>query len=251
LIVDIRMPGVDGFEVVDHIKRLQPDSSVLIMTGHGTIEIAIRALREGVDGLLLKPFGQGSELVDAARLAMLDNQQKRDAARIQTLRPLFSVTEALLSETRRERLLDLILDAICNHLNCLNAACYQPHIESKSLDLVTSRGKILPDTLDLFTSLDASTGPLLIQAGQADTSLTTTLVDLGLGSAILVPILHVIRTSRLSANQMWKCSRSWHARLRWHWRTRACTQNNWRTCTRWRNPRRRCCNLKRWLRPGA
>lgn len=189
LIVDIRMPGVDGFQVVEHIKKLQPDASVLIMTGHGTIEIAIRALREGVDGLLLKPFGQGSELVDAARLAMLDNQQKRDAARIQTLRPLFSVTEALLSETRREQLLDLILDAICNHLSCLNAACYQQQAEPKSLDLVTSRGKILPDTLDLFTSLDASSGPLLIDASVGDSPLATPLADLGLGSAILVPIL--------------------------------------------------------------
>ncbi len=189
LIVDIRMPEVDGFEVVEHIKKLQPDSSVLIMTGHGTIEIAIRALRQGVDGLLLKPFGQGSELVEAARLAMLDSQQKRDAARIQTLRPLFSVTEALLSETRREPLLGLILDAICNHLNCSNAACYQQHKDAKSLDLVTSRGKTLPDSIDLITSADASTAPWLIDIGSENSPLITPLTDLALGSAILVPIL--------------------------------------------------------------
>src|SRR5688572_3282260 len=189
LIVDIRMPGVDGFEVVEHIKKLQPDSSVLIMTGHGTIEIAIRALRQGVDGLLLKPFGQGSELVDAARLALLDNQQKRDAARIQTLRPLFSVTEALLSETRLEPLMNLILDAICNHLSCSNAAWYQQGEGSRSLELVTSRGKILPDLLDVSNPMDVSTGPWLINSNSNELSLVTPLADLGLGSAILVPTL--------------------------------------------------------------
>lgn len=66
---------------------------MLIMTGHGTVETAIRALRQGVDGLILKPFGQGSELIDAVKLALADSQQKRDAARTQALRPLFSVTD--------------------------------------------------------------------------------------------------------------------------------------------------------------
>ena len=34
LLVDIRMPEVDGFEVIQHAQRLQPDAAVLIMTGH-------------------------------------------------------------------------------------------------------------------------------------------------------------------------------------------------------------------------
>src|SRR5512145_1980111 len=125
LLVDIRMPEVDGFEVIQYAQRLQPDAAMLIMTGHGTVETAIRALRQGVDGLILKPFSKGSELIDAVKLALADSQQKRDAARTQALRPLFSVTESLLSETRREPLLDLIISAICGHLQCSNAACHQ------------------------------------------------------------------------------------------------------------------------------
>src|SRR5690349_8754750 len=67
LLVDIRMPEVDGFEVIRNLKQMQPDAAVLIMTGHGTVETAIRALRQGVDGLLLKPFGQGAELIEAVK----------------------------------------------------------------------------------------------------------------------------------------------------------------------------------------
>ncbi|MCL4825218.1 MAG: response regulator, partial [Anaerolineales bacterium] len=55
LLVDIRMPEVDGFDVISHAYRVQPDLAVLVMTGFGTVETAIRALRSGVDGLLLKP----------------------------------------------------------------------------------------------------------------------------------------------------------------------------------------------------
>src|SRR5687767_15717045 len=54
LVVDIRMPEVDGFDVISRAQMIQPDIAVLVMTGFGTVETAIRALRQGVDGLLLK-----------------------------------------------------------------------------------------------------------------------------------------------------------------------------------------------------
>lgn len=191
LLVDIRMPGVDGFEVSQHVQRLQPDAAVLIMTGHGTVETAIRALRQGVDGLILKPFGQGSELIDAVKLALADSQQKRDAARTKALRPLFSVTESLLSETRREPLLDLIIIAICNHLNCSNAACYQQVGNSNNFDILTSRGDTLSRSYQgLISQVDESSTPLLINAdGPGDQRLKSLLAELKLGAAILVPIL--------------------------------------------------------------
>ena len=191
LLVDIRMPGVDGFEVIQLAQRLQPDAAMLIMTGHGTVETAIRALRQGVDGLILKPFGQGSELIDAVKLALVDSQQKHDAARTQALRPLFSVTESLLSETRREPLLDLIVNAICEHLQCRHAACYQQNYETKIFSPLISRGTVSsPQLQDLISHVDESAAPLLINAnGPGDLKLKSLLTDLGLGAAILVPIL--------------------------------------------------------------
>jgi signal transduction histidine kinase/FixJ family two-component response regulator len=191
LLVDIRMPEVDGFEVIQHAQRLQPDAAMLIMTGHGTVETAIHALRQGVDGLILKPFGKGSELIDAVKLAFADSQQKRDAARTQALRPLFSVTESLLSETRREPLLELIISAICGHLHCSYAACYQKNSKADDFSLIALRGKEPPkETFDLISSVDISAAPLLINAnGPGDPTQRTLLTSLDLGAAILVPIL--------------------------------------------------------------
>ena len=48
LLVDIRMPEVDGFDVIAHAQQRQPNIAVLVMTGYGTVETAIRALRQGV-----------------------------------------------------------------------------------------------------------------------------------------------------------------------------------------------------------
>lgn len=190
LLVDIRMPEVDGFEVIQHAQRLQPDAAMLIMTGHGTVETAIRALRQGVDGLILKPFSKGEELVDAVKLALADSQQKRDAARINALRPLFSVTESLLSETRREPLLELIANAISGHLQCSHTACYQKK-EDGTFSLLTFRGRELTGGFpDLVALVDSSAVPLLINAsGPGDPAVKKKLSRLGLGAVILVPIL--------------------------------------------------------------
>lgn len=191
LLVDIRMPEVGGFEVIQHAQRLQPDAAVLIMTGHGTVETAIHALRQGVDGLLLKPFSKSGELIDAVKLAFADSQKKRDAARTQALRPLFSVTESLLSETRREPLLELIIHAVCGHLQCLQAACFQKYMNTKDFSLIASNNVALSQNLlDLISQADSSTTPILVNAnGPGDSTLKALLSDLDLGAVILVPIL--------------------------------------------------------------
>lgn len=56
VITDIKMPGMDGIEVLDQIKRIAPRVPVIIITGHATVDISIQALRKGADDLITKPF---------------------------------------------------------------------------------------------------------------------------------------------------------------------------------------------------
>jgi len=186
LLADIRMPQVDGFEVIAHATRTQPDLAVLVMTGFGTLDTAIRALRQGVDGLLLKPFEKGDELVEAARQALLDSQRKRDAARTQALRPLFEVSESLLSETHSDALLELILRAILSHLRCRHAAYYEYSVAEGRFALLKGRGKELPD---FIIQVDANASPMLVNAsGPGDSQAQTRLQKAELGAAMFVPI---------------------------------------------------------------
>jgi signal transduction histidine kinase/CheY-like chemotaxis protein len=192
LVVDIRMPEVDGFDVISRAQMVQPDIAVLVMTGFGTVETAIRALRQGVDGLLLKPFEKSDELLSSVRQVLMDNQRKRDTARMQALRPLFNVTETLFSETDRDRLLDLIVTAIRDHLHCSNVAYYQ--VEKGNVSIVAQRGRVLQVDQENFAAqlirrVDADANPIVINAtGPGEVDAQALLSTLGLGSAILIPI---------------------------------------------------------------
>jgi len=144
LLVDIRMPEISGFDVMQQAREIKPDMAILAMTGFGTVETAIQALRRGVDGLILKPFDR-TELIQAVEQALSDSQQKQDAARVQALRPLFSVTETLLSETRPERLLDLILDVVSTQMVTANVGFYQVLEKEQQFLLLAGRGNLLAD----------------------------------------------------------------------------------------------------------
>ncbi len=55
-IFDLKMPGMDGLELLRRVLELQLELPVLILTAHGTIETAVRAVREGAYDFLEKPF---------------------------------------------------------------------------------------------------------------------------------------------------------------------------------------------------
>ena len=192
LLVDIRMPEVDGFDVISRAKIVQPDIAVLVMTGFGTVETAIRALRQGVDGLLLKPFEKSAELLQVVRQALSDNQRKRDTARVLALRPLFNVTETLFAETDRNQLLDLIVTAICDQLHCSNVAYYE--VEDGNVTIIAQQGKVLQVESSNFAAqlvrrVNVDGDPIVINAtGPGEAAAQSLLSTLGLGTAILIPV---------------------------------------------------------------
>jgi len=56
MFVDIKMPGMDGIEVLERVKTDYPDTIVIIITAYGSIESAIKAMKKGASDYLLKPF---------------------------------------------------------------------------------------------------------------------------------------------------------------------------------------------------
>lgn len=193
LVVDIRMPVLSGFDLIKEVQVIQPEIAILIMTGFGTVETAIQALRQGVDGLLLKPF-EREEFLQAVNQAIADNQQKRDVVRIQALRPLFDVSEALLAETDPERLPGLILNAVRSHLNCTHAGLYEYSEADKTLYLRAGRGKTLPEEPShpqggAVGRAHALAQPIMLNrpGPGGDDVLNAQMRDFGLGAVMCVP----------------------------------------------------------------
>jgi DNA-binding NtrC family response regulator len=56
VVTDLNMPGADGFAVLDAARRVDPAVDVVIVTGHASIESAVRAVRAGASDYLTKPF---------------------------------------------------------------------------------------------------------------------------------------------------------------------------------------------------
>jgi len=69
VLLDLRMPGIEGLDVLKAIKHRWPSSEVVVITGYPTVESAKRALQLGACDYLAKP-PHPDELMDAARGAM-------------------------------------------------------------------------------------------------------------------------------------------------------------------------------------
>lgn len=112
LITDIRMPDMSGFELMNLAAQSNPDLAILLMTGFGSVENAVQALRFGADGLLLKPLASAGELVDSVASVLQKRQTKLDALRLNVLHPLFAIGEHIFAETTPELLSSLIVNDI-------------------------------------------------------------------------------------------------------------------------------------------
>lgn len=86
LVTDVRMPGLDGLQLVETLRaRLpadQPGPQVVFLTGHGTMDYAVHALRLGADDFLCKPMSR-AQLVAAVRRAMAASLRVREPGSIE------------------------------------------------------------------------------------------------------------------------------------------------------------------------
>lgn len=77
LLTDIRMPGMDGLELLDRIQHSHPDLPVIVMTAHSDLESAVSAFHGGAFEYLPKPFDI-KEVVDLAHRACIHGRQQQE-----------------------------------------------------------------------------------------------------------------------------------------------------------------------------
>ena len=90
LLVDIKMPGMDGLEVLRKVRETSPETTVIIMTAYASVETAIQALKDGAYDYIVKPFDPEaiSRLVKkAAERYTLLSENKELKARLEAAEP--------------------------------------------------------------------------------------------------------------------------------------------------------------------
>ncbi len=56
VLVDLKMPDMDGIEVIKELRHVDPEVPVVLITGHGSMDVAHEALSEDATGYIIKPF---------------------------------------------------------------------------------------------------------------------------------------------------------------------------------------------------
>nr|WP_268821745.1 sigma-54 dependent transcriptional regulator [Octadecabacter dasysiphoniae] len=110
IITDLRMPGRDGFYLLDHVRKIDPDLPVILLTGEGDIPMAVKAMSEGAFAFLEKPCGAKDLLAVVekalrARSLVMENRRlklelDRGDAAARMLRGVSAASDALRARVR-------------------------------------------------------------------------------------------------------------------------------------------------------
>jgi two-component system, NtrC family, response regulator HydG len=108
LVTDLRMPKVDGLDLLSLSRRLAPERPVIVMTAYSAIDSAVESIRQGAYHYLTKPF-KADELVLFLRRALDESSIRREAAALKkTLRDHFSTDRILGSSPSMRNVRELV-----------------------------------------------------------------------------------------------------------------------------------------------
>jgi len=123
LLTDIKMPGMDGLDVVSSARTLSPHLVCITMTGYSTMDTAIEALRLGIEEFLVKPFTP-QDLLSAVSRALEKERLRRESARLRALLPLFEANRVFMSTTEPVRLAEQVVRTAVEELGADRAVLF-------------------------------------------------------------------------------------------------------------------------------
>jgi DNA-binding NtrC family response regulator len=113
VITDLRMPGADGIEVLKESINLDPGRAVIILTAYGTLDTALKAIREGAYDYMTKPFKMEEMIIRVNNAYERTQLEIKYTALLKILRDI--MTNAILlkeGETYHERIILEWLDKL-------------------------------------------------------------------------------------------------------------------------------------------
>ena len=116
VISDLKMPNMSGLELIEKITELGIPVLTVIMTGFGTVETAIEAMKHGAYDYVLKPF-RVEEVVHTVQRGLDRQRLQHENLRLKAALSIYKISEAIATSLSVERVLDLVLDAVLDAVN--------------------------------------------------------------------------------------------------------------------------------------
>ncbi|HZI10760.1 MAG TPA: sigma-54 dependent transcriptional regulator [Myxococcus sp.] len=94
VVSDVRMPGMDGMQLLSEVSRSWPDVPVILLTAHGTVPLAVEAMKAGAADFALKPFDR-EEILFSIRKALVRAQGDEARAPLRASGPFIGRSKAM------------------------------------------------------------------------------------------------------------------------------------------------------------
>ncbi|MEO0326450.1 MAG: response regulator, partial [Myxococcota bacterium] len=127
---DLMMPGVGGLELLEAMQTRQLGTKTVIMTGFGTVESAIDAMKRGASDYILKPF-RVDEVVLTVRRALEERRLEAENVRLREAVKLFEATEKIATSLSLEAVLGTVAEAAVEATEADGCALFLRESESE------------------------------------------------------------------------------------------------------------------------
>jgi response regulator RpfG family c-di-GMP phosphodiesterase len=111
VISDLKMPKMSGLDLIEKITELGIPVLTVIMTGFGTVETAIEAMKHGAYDYILKPF-KVEEVIHIVKRGLDRQRLQHENLRLKDALSIYKISEAIATSLSVEKVLDLVLEAV-------------------------------------------------------------------------------------------------------------------------------------------
>jgi len=116
VITDLMMPRMGGIELLEEIKRRKFSLITIIMTGFGTVETSIQAMKQGAHDYILKPF-KVDEMLQVIKRALEKQRLEQENIKLKEVMNLYKVSEAMTSTLSLDHILHVVLEVTKSELD--------------------------------------------------------------------------------------------------------------------------------------
>jgi len=121
LIIDIRMPGMDGLTVLRRAKALDPNLTAVVITAYSTLENAVEAINAGARRFILKPFGI-DELLTVVQETLDERRYQQERLQLRAQLPILEAGQALITKSNIAELSECLLEIVAQQIGAERAA---------------------------------------------------------------------------------------------------------------------------------
>lgn len=134
VLTDIRMPRINGLELVKQLRTISPDLPVVVMTGYATVDTAVQAVNQGASNFVRKPFSI-EELLSAVQNAIERRRLLRENIRLKTLVNFFRVSEKISCLHEPSEIYKLLLKAALKETKADRGGIFEVEPETRQFYL--------------------------------------------------------------------------------------------------------------------